>query len=226
MVCLSTRVVTGVLTRLESVKINPHSAAFRPPLKSPHHAYCGAKAYCMSYLQARRHKYPFSIVQVIPGTVLGPSELINTASEAYSQMDRMSKALLFNEMKPRYAFGFVHIEDCARVHVEALDEHKIPENEIPDWFVAAAATEEGQSAMEIWKGVGDMVEKEFVGQVQEGLFTVGRDNLPINIPYKVSSRLTERMLLGGNKFRGLVECVREVAKWYVDLVEEEKTKRF
>lgn len=206
----------------EYVNVNPHSAAFRPPLPSPHHAYCGAKAYCTTYLRNVKTQYPFSIIQIMPGTVIGPSELVTSAHEAYTQMDRMSKALLFNEMKPRYAFGFVQVQDCASVHIEALDTTKVKNDEIPDWFVAAATTEQGKNVDQIWKRIGTMIQTEFSGQVKDGLFTVGVENFPVNMPYRVDSRLTERMLLGGKSFTGLEECIREVAKWYVGLVEKEK----
>jgi hypothetical protein len=33
------------------------------------------------------------------------------------------------------------------------------------------------------------------------------------MPYRVDSRETERMLLGGEKIRGLEDSVREVARW-------------
>ncbi|KAF1961942.1 NAD(P)-binding protein [Byssothecium circinans] len=205
----------------ESVAVNPQSASFRPPLPSPHHAYCGAKAYCMTYLKSLRtsKQLPFSIIQVIPGTVIGPSELINTATEASAHMDRMSRALLFNEPKPRYAFGFVHVDDCAKLHIEALDEEKVAEDRIPDWFVAAAPSERGKDGKEVWKEVGHVLEKTFEEAVKKEVFTIGRDNAPINMPFYVDSTLTESMVLAGGKFRGLAECVEEVGSWYVRLAD-------
>lgn len=205
---------------VEYVPVNPHPAAFRPPLPSSHHAYCGAKAYCMTHLKSLREtrKLPFSIVQVIPGTVLGPSELITTSFEASARMDRMSKALLFGTgPSPRYAFGFAHVEDCAKVHIAALDEKNVPDGEIPDWFIAAASTEKGKNGREIWQEAGDLVEQEFKGEIDSGVFKVGRNNVPINMPFYVDSRMTERMLLGGQVFRSLPECVKEVGHWYKDL---------
>jgi nucleoside-diphosphate-sugar epimerase len=204
----------------EYVNIDAHSAGLRPPIKSPHHAYCGAKAYCMQYLQERSGQFPFSIAQIIPGTVIGPSELVSTAADAKAHMDRMSKAILFNDMKPRYAFGFVHVDDCAAIHIEALDESKAPVDRIPKWFVAAATTEK-KTLEEIWKGVGDVIEKEFGKEVEEGVFKIGRENLPINVPFRVDSALTENMLLDGKKMRGIDECVKIVAKWYLELVQRD-----
>jgi nucleoside-diphosphate-sugar epimerase len=204
--------------------VNSTSSSFRPPLPTPHHAYCGAKAHCMSHLSSLRHSstLPFSIIQVIPGTVIGPSELATTSSQAYAQMDRMSKALLFNEPKPRYAFGFVHSKDCAAVHIEALNEVKVKNGEMPEWFVAAGSTEAGLEGKDIWKEVGDLVERELGDKVERGLFSVGRENVPVNMPYRVDSRLTEKMLLGGEKLKTLGECVMEVGKRYAELVEKEQ----
>ncbi|KAJ4363677.1 hypothetical protein N0V83_009973 [Neocucurbitaria cava] len=192
--------------------------------QSVHNAYCASKAQCMTYLNDLRlsKTTPFSIVQVIPGTVIGPSEFATTPSAAIAHMDRQTKALLFDEMKPRYAFGFVHVQDCARVHVEALDEAKAKSEELPPWFVAAATIEEGVDGARLWGTVADMVEREYKEEVEEKVFTVGRSKVPVNMPYRVDARLTERMLLGGEKIRGLEESVREVAQWYVDLKKKGK----
>lgn len=178
----------------------------------------------MTYLSnlQKEGNLPFSIIQVIPGTVIGPSELITTSAQASAQMDRMSKALLFNEAKPRYAFGFVHVEDCAAVHVEALDEVKVPKTDLPDWFVAAGTTPEGMGGKDVWRIAGDVVGRSFANEVQSGLFTIGKENLPINMPYRVDSALTERMVLGGRRFIDLGDCVVETGKWYAGLVEKEK----
>ncbi|KAF2714715.1 3-beta hydroxysteroid dehydrogenase/isomerase family protein [Pleomassaria siparia CBS 279.74] len=182
----------------EYVKINPQSASFRPPLASTHHAYCGGKAYCMTYLNTLRKekKLSFSIVQ-----------LAVTSSSAYDQMDRMSKALLFNDPKPRYGFGFVHVEDCAAVPIEALDEDK------------------GSDGDRVWKHAGDVVEESFREEVKKGIYTVGRTNLPINMSFRVDSRLTERLLLDGRKFTSLEECVKEVGVWYAGPIKREEEER-
>lgn len=181
----------------------------------------------MTYLKSLKttEKLPFSIIQVIPGTVIGPSELINSATEAEAHMDRMSRALLFNDPKPRYAFGFVHIDDCAGVHIESLDEEKVPESDIPDWFIAAACSEKGKDGRELWKEVGDALEKTFEEEVKKKRFTIGRTNVPINMPFYVDSTLTKTMLLGGAKFRRFAESVKEVGSWYVKLADLNNFKR-
>lgn len=161
---------------------------------------------------------PFSVVQVIPGTVMGPSELASSAAEASTRMDRMAKALLFNGPPPRYAFGFVHVEDCAEVHISALDEAAVPEGTLPDWFIAAAPSERGKSGADVWREAGDEVKREFRQEVASGVFTVGRENMPINMPFYVDSRMTESMLLGGKRFRDIVACVKDVGHWYKNLV--------
>jgi nucleoside-diphosphate-sugar epimerase len=208
---------------IENIEVNPKSRDFRPPIATPHHAYCGAKAYCTAYINEVKSNYPFSIVQIMPGTVIGPSELAASVAEAYAQMDRMSKAFLFDEMRPRYAFGFVSVEDCAAIHIEALDQRKVPDGNIPGWFVAAAPTPKEQTAQQLWKEVGEMIEKEFSEQVKDGLFKIGWDKIPVNIPYTVDSTLTEEILLGGKKFKSLIDCVRDVAHWYARLAEKDKS---
>ena len=163
---------------------------------------------------------PFSIVQVIPGTVIGPSELVKTAEEALKSMDRQTRALLCDDNTPRYAFGFVHVQDCARVHIEALDEEKVKTADVPPWFIAAATTEEGLNGYQVWAKAVAMVERVFWIELKSGMYRVGRERVPTNMPYRVDSRETERMLLGGDKIRGLEDSVREVGRWCARLVGE------
>lgn len=166
-------------------------------------------------------KLPFSIVQIIPGTVIGPSEFCQASAEAFAHLDRQSKALLFDSVAPRYAFGFVHVQDCAKVHIEALDEAKAKSQDLPRWFVAAGMVQEGLSGEELWNMAADMVEQTFPSQIKTGFFKIGRDKVPINMPFRAESRLTEKMLLQGESIRGLEESVREVAQWYISLREKE-----
>jgi nucleoside-diphosphate-sugar epimerase len=173
----------------------------------------------MTYLNdlQRSKKLPFDIVQVIPGTVIGPSEFVTTRSQALKHIDRQTKALLFDDMKPRYAFGFVHVQDCARIHIEALDEQKVKSKNLPPWFIAAATSEEGVTGEQLWAKAADMFEQEFEEEVKEVIFKVGRSKTPINMPYRVDSGFTEGTLLYGETMRGFEECVREVANWYLRL---------
>lgn len=208
----------------EHVNVDAASLMYQPPLASSHQAYCAAKAQCMDYLDRLRlsNTMPFSIVQVIPGTVIGTSEFVKTAEDARKYMDRQTRALIFDDNTPRYAFGFVHVQDCARVHIEALSEEKVEDGQIPPRFVAAATTEEGLNGDQVWSRAVEMVENKFASGIEKGVFKVGRDRVPINMPYRVDSTMTENMLLGGSAIRGLEESVREVAGWYAQLVASEK----
>ncbi|KZM23558.1 uncharacterized protein EKO05_0011230 [Ascochyta rabiei] len=205
----------------EHVRVNAASLTYQPPLSSAHQAYCASKAQCMDYLDnlRRSRAMPFSIVQVIPGTVIGTSEFVKTAEEARMHMDRQTRALLFDDNTPRYAFGFVHVQDCARVHVEALDEEKVKDADIPPRFVAAATTEEGLDGERVWSKAVRMIESEFASEIESDVFALGRERTPTNMPYRVDSRTTEKMLLGGEVIKGLEESVKEVARWYARFVE-------
>ncbi|KAI4679634.1 uncharacterized protein J4E84_008156 [Alternaria hordeiaustralica] len=207
----------------EAVQVSQTSLAYRPPLKSPHNAYCSAKAQCMTYLADLQasHELPFSIAQIIPGTVIGPSEFCTTSEQARAHMDRQSKALLFDDVAPRYAFGFVHVQDCARIHIEALD-GRVRGEDLPKWYVAAGTVEEGTDGDKLWNSVADMIEQDFAKEVKTGAFRVGRQKVPINMPFRVESSMTEKMLMNGDKIRGLEDSVREVAEWYIQLKRTEE----
>lgn len=210
----------------ENVMVNAESLTYQPPLNSPHQAYCAAKAQCMDYLDQLRldDTLPFSIAQVIPGTVIGTSEFARTAEEAKKLMDRQTRALIFNDNTPRYAFGFVHVQDCARVHIEALDQTKVPDADLPPRFVAAASTEAGLDGTQVWDKAVSMVESDFEFEIEKGLFTIGKERTPTNMPYRVVSKQTEKMLLDGKAIGGLEESVREVARWYARFVAQEHAK--
>jgi nucleoside-diphosphate-sugar epimerase len=207
----------------EQVQVNAASLTYRPPLNSPHQAYCAAKAQCMDHVDQLRSNetMPFSIVQVIPGTVIGTSEFVKTAEEAKKHMDRQTRALIFDDNTPRYAFGFVHVQDCARVHIEALDESKIKDEDIPPRFIAAATTEEGLDGEQVWDNAIKMIESEFSTEIEKGIFKIGKERAPINMPYRVNSRFTEKKLLDGQAIRGLEASAKEVAKWYARLAADE-----
>lgn len=210
----------------EDVKVNAESLTYQPPLNSPHQAYCAAKAQCMDFLDKLRldDTLPFSIAQVIPGTVIGTSEFAKTAEEAKKQVDRQTRALIFDDNTPRYAFGFVHVEDCARVHIKALDQIKVADTDLPPRFVAAASTEAGLNGTQVWNKAVHIVENEFEPEIAKGLFTVGRERTPTNMPYRVDSKKTEEMLLDGKPIRGLEESVREVARWCARLAAQEHAR--
>lgn len=176
----------------------------------------------MTHLTALAHASPappFSIVQIIPGTVISPSASAHTRPAARATMDRQSRALLFDDATPRYAFGFVHAQECAAVHIEALDELKVPANLIPPFFIAAATEDEGMCGGELWARAVAIVEREFEAEIKEGIFSVGTGRVPVNMPYRADSKRTEEMLLGGQKMRGLGECVTEIGRWYTGLRE-------
>ncbi|KAF1925690.1 3-beta hydroxysteroid dehydrogenase/isomerase family protein [Didymella exigua CBS 183.55] len=207
----------------ESVRVNAKSLTYLPPLSSPHQAYCAAKAQSMDYLDKLRqdNTLPFSFAQVIPGTVIGTSEFVKTAEQAKKHMDRQTRALIFDDNTPRYAFGFVHVEDCARVHIEALDQIKVPDADLPPRYVAAASTEAGLGGSQVWYKAASMVDSRFASEIKKGLFRVGKERTPTNMPYRVHSKVTEKMLLNGEAFRGLEESVEEVAEWYARLAPKE-----
>ncbi|KAL5114905.1 hypothetical protein ACEQ8H_007223 [Pleosporales sp. CAS-2024a] len=208
----------------EHVQINPAALTYRPPLSSAHHAYCAAKAQSMRIVHDLHaaNTLPFDMLQILPGTVIGPSDFARTRALARAAMDRQTKALLFNDARPRYAFGFVHVAQCAQMHVAALDEAATGPargGHMPPWFVAAATSEAGVDGERVWARAVRMVQERFARAVAQGVFEIGVDKAPVNMPYRVDSSMTERLLLGGASIKGLEECVSDVAEWYLALDE-------
>ena len=95
--------------------------------------------------------------------------------------------------------------------------YPVKEGKFSKWFVAAGTVEAGIDGEALWNGVADRIERDFGDQVKTGVFRVGRARVPVNMPFRADSKATERMLLAGDKIRGLEESVKEVAQWYIEL---------
>lgn len=111
------------------------------------------------------------------------------------------------------------MSDCARVHVEALDEKVVRKRDLGKmkWLIAASSSEPGDDGARMWNRACDMVERDFGDEVKSGVFRVGRNKVPVNMPFRVEAGVTEGLVCNGERFRGLEECVGEVAGWYLRL---------
>ncbi|KAK3388634.1 hypothetical protein B0T20DRAFT_457241 [Sordaria brevicollis] len=135
------------------------------PYKSEFAAYAASKCRALEvaeeYMETERPF--FDAVYIHPGFVLGANTAATTEKQAMKGTNSMVAALLLGHNEGRYAGVSVHVEDVARVHVEALsfyvlgnqsfilgerverwtDVIDIAEAEIPDLFASKFLTTSG-----------------------------------------------------------------------------------
>jgi hypothetical protein len=169
------------------------------------------------------------LIQVIPGTVIGPSLLYTSPAEAKGHMDRFTLSLLFAPQPvARFCFGTVSVRDCADVHVAALDPAKFSDESLDKvkFLVAAASTPKDsvgkvKPAQQIWKDVAMRLRKAFEKDAENDTFRIS-DQIPENMPFEVQSVWTEnRVWDGQRKFTDFGTSVEEVGKWYLTLLKNE-----
>lgn len=109
-------------------------------------------------------------------------------------------------------FGLVHVDDCARVHVGALNTAKIHGNQI----LMCAWNTVGKSAEKFWQDALEKVENVFPRDIENKVFELGRE--PFRMLMQVDSTKTEELF--EFKFKNFSEQVLGVSEWYSGLVKK------
>ncbi|KAL8831102.1 MAG: hypothetical protein Q9191_001051 [Dirinaria sp. TL-2023a] len=162
----------------------------------------------------------FSIVNLMPGWVLGPEELARNRKEAFLGSNLVLGWLFSDQANLTPLLGFysghnppafsltVHLDDVVESHIKSLDT-EIVLGKYRSFLLAS-----GSPRGPIFMDAADIVRKELPKEVADGKipFAGKLDTLPI--PFDATP--TERDLLG-HPFRSFEEQVTETIKWYVGL---------
>ena len=180
----------------------------------------------------------FSIVNLMPGWVFGPEELVRNKQEAF-QGSNLVLSWLFHELNVGPLFGrpanedvpllseTVHLDDVVEAHVKALDIDRVPGKYRN--FLLCSDSPTGPVIMD----AADIVRRELPQEVADGKIPfagkLGRfqqvqtdnrgqaDNrLQGTIPSKLDATPAERDLLG-HPFQPYEKQVKDTIKWYVHL---------
>ena len=180
----------------------------------------------------------FSIVNLMPGWILGPEELTRNKQEAFKGSN-LILGWLFSELRVGPLFGrpenedvpllseTVHLDDVVEAHVKALNIDRVPGKYRN--FLLCSDTPTGPVMMD----AADIVRRELPQEVADGKIPfagkLGRfqkvqtgdrgqaDNrLQDTIPSKFDATPTERDLLG-RPFQPYEKQVKDTIKWYVHL---------
>ena len=148
----------------------------------------------------------FSIVNIMPAYVIGANELVTDASKVALGSNGLVMGIILGKSfpDPRSA-GVVHVQDVARIHIEALDMQKVPANKS---FILVSGTVAFDDAF-------DIVRKHYPDKVADRTLPLGGSITPIYNRFDVSETLkTFGPLLDYE------EQVKSLVSHYLSLVSE------
>lgn len=169
------------------------------PYKSEFAAYAASKCRALQvaeeYMETERPF--FDAVYIHPGFVLGANTAATTEKQALEGTNSMVAALLLGHNEGRYAGVSVHVEDVARVHVEALSFYVLGNQS----FILGEQVER-------WTDAIDIAEAEFPDLFASKFLTTSGYYRTVSIP--VDTSLTRRTF--GMDFISFADQVKSVVQ--------------
>ena len=173
---------------------------------NPFLAYSGSKRIALNettkYIEST--KPGFDVINILPAVILGKNELVSQTSEFQSGTNRYIVNIALGNDAPNPMLGsVVFVNDCADIHVKALDP-KVKGNRN---FVTA-------SGSVVWADANEIIKKDF----PDSGFKLGgkMDTRPVEF----DTRETEEEF--GIKWVGFEEQVKSILGHYLEVAEKEK----
>jgi nucleoside-diphosphate-sugar epimerase len=175
------------------------------PYPSPSHAYRSGKARALlaaDKFMNTRHPH-FSLVHIMPGFVFGRHELATAADAGTHGSNKILMSILGPKGRTEGCVGtVVHVDDVARIHVQALDSEIVTGNAS---FLASTQVPSLDEAKEI-------VRRIYPQDVESGVLPcLGHK---ITSPLKIDFSATEEVF---GPFLGFESMVRSVVDEYLSL---------
>lgn len=193
--------------------ITAESRVATPTLDGPYTeaftAYCASKISTLNTTDEffKKHNPPFSIVNIIPGLVIGRDEKATGTTSLLTGTNRLLLALVTGQSfnGPRLA-GAAHVNDVAKVHLLALKDDKIKGRE-----------DFGVTSPMLYDDAWEIIKKHFPKAVEEGTFTQGhQSSLVVNWD---AGKTQERF---GFKFQTWEDMVVDVATQYLEFMGKDR----
>jgi nucleoside-diphosphate-sugar epimerase len=192
--------------------IEPRTCPVRPtdrtrleeePYETEFAAYAASKIAALQAAEAwiRTESPSFGVTHLHPSFVVGRNDLANTPVEAMKGTNAVVLAMLLGKKFGPFAGATVHVEDVARVHVEALSP-TTPSN--CSYILSQPAR---------WNDAKEMVKRDYP-EVMEKRLLVGTGSVDTTV-IPVDSSLTERTF--GFTFQPYEAQVRSVVGHYLEL---------
>ena len=191
--------------------VSPNSPApdMAGPYGNPLHAYAASKnlAYNASLRFMAEKKPQFGLVNVMPAFVAGKNELAKTRKAVNGGTNALFLNVLLGVQNPDGLWSLTcHVDDVARVHVQALNEGLVKDG------ANLGVVYNGLDGGSTWDDAIEIVKKHFPEEVKKGVFPLG--GTQGSNPLKFDASETEKIL--GFKFKDFEEQVVSVAKAYVE----------
>jgi nucleoside-diphosphate-sugar epimerase len=135
-----------------STTYTPSSRVSNPPMgpyPSPSHAYRSGKARALNAADEfmSTHNPHFTLINIMPGFVFGAHELATEKDAGTHGSNKILMSILGKKGRTEGCVGtVVHVDDVARIHVQALDQELVVGNKS---FLATSLTEDLDEAKEI-----------------------------------------------------------------------------
>lgn len=178
------------------------------PYANDFEAYNAGKVKALAYVEeyVKTHTLSFGVVNIAPGFTAGRVGLLEDARDIMVGTNIAAIGHVFGH-KAAYgnpAFN-VHVDDVARLHVEALDP-KIPANSL---WVAVSGPLEGN----VWNDAIGIAAKRYPEAIKAGLFS--NDGDQPTLPSRIDKTATKMMF--GIEFKGFEEQVTDVLDHFLEL---------
>ncbi|KAH0489693.1 hypothetical protein TgHK011_010111 [Trichoderma gracile] len=184
------------------------------PYGSEMEAYAASKAAALNESEAwvAENKPGFDLISILPGWIWGADELATTPQD-FASSTTNSVLLAFlrgSQSEVASHVGSVLIDDCAKLHVLALDP-KIPGNQA---FLAVADDINGKD----WADAIEIIKKNYPEAIEKGLLkTTGKQP---TIRIRLDAKKTEETF--SFKLAGFDEQVKSLVNQYLEVIKAEE----
>lgn len=187
---------------------------FRKPYDTMMDAYRASKIAAHNTVDRfiEEKKPHFSIINIMPGYVIGKNELATTPEEIDGGSNAAMLTPILGRQGPPTMLCVVHVDDVAFLHVASLD----PKVEGNRNF---GANYDYKSSF-VWNHANSIVEKHFPEAVKNGTLPLGGSAEVIPVPFDGSE--SERVF--NFKFKTPEEMIKNIVGYYVQAVEKRGTK--
>ena len=154
----------------------------------------------------------FTIVNIMPGFVIGRSELITKSEDILKSTNAVPLAAVLGVKGDKKPAMITHIDDVARIHVAALDTAKVPGNR-------GFLLQSGDGGKIVFDDALEVAKEKFADAVEEGILPMGGTT---GDAYQiVDSRETDEVFGGLKSYK---EAVESVLGQFVELKRAELAK--
>lgn len=187
----------------------------QPPFANRVVAYANSKIAALNRAEAFMKEIDpqFDAIFIMPSFVLGRDDLCHSTQRFVEGTNLLviAQALGLDVLQaPTRTDNFNSVDDCARVHVLALDKSKVEGNQS---FIVSSPGGDGVA----WNDVNEIVKRRFPEAVEKGIFTANGDSKTVVCKMDVSK--TEKVF--GFKHASFEDCVVSVCEHYLELLEKE-----